>query len=446
MTVSPFDSELYRDLYYDPEVHALLSDEAELRSMLQVEAALARAQGRLGVIPAASATAIDQAAADCRIEPSALAATTATDGIPVPALIAALRDAIGAPEHAQYLHWGATTQDIMDTALVLRLRELCGLYRRRIHPLLKALAGLAETHAELPMVAHTRRQAAIPTSFGAQVAAWGAPLLTHLEVLAQIEPRLLRVSLSGAAGNSAALGDDADAVRRGLADELGLELPEFAWHTDRAALAEFSAYLTRVCGSLAKFAEDVILGSQSGIGELVIDGGGSSSTMPNKQNPVAAETILTLFRFGQAMDGLMQEALLHRQQRDGSAWALEWHALPQLCMACASALNHALSLAGNLRPNAERMRANLEQGGGLVYAEAISFELARSMPRPEAQARVKAFCQQVQQGEGSLAELAAQAFPDIDWDAITAAEARLGDAPAQAHRFAERVAALSAQA
>ena len=442
MAVSPFDSALYRDLYCDAEVDTLLGDEAELRSMLQVEAAFSRVQGRLGIIPAESAEVIDRVASSCDLDPSSLAATTAKDGIPVPALVAALREAVGDAEHAQYVHWGATTQDIMDTALVLRLRELISVYRKRIASLLQVFAGLAEQHAELPMVAHTRRQAAIPTSFGAQVAAWGTPLLTHLEVLAQTEPRLLRVSLSGAAGNSAVLGDDAQAIRQALAEELGLGADEISWHSDRSVLAEFSGWLTRVAGSLAKFAEDVILASQSEIGELTIDGGGSSSTMPNKQNPVSAESIQTLFRISVAMDGLMHEALLHRQQRDGSAWALEWHALPQLCMACASSLKHALALATGLQPSGERMLANLEEGGGLIYAEAFSFELARKLPRPEAQARIKNLCRQVAAGQGTLVELATQSFPEIDWATLAKPEAQLGDAPEQARSFAKRVAAL----
>lgn len=442
MAITPFESSLYRNLFHDPEVGALLSDQAELDSMLRVEAALARVQGALGVIPAASANAISTAATQFRLEPANLAVGTGRDGVPVPALVEAFREAIGASEHAGYLHWGATTQDIMDTALVLRLRDLCTIYQQRLSSLLSALARLAVDHAELPMAGHTRRQVAIPTSFGALVAAWGVPLLNHLEILEQIKPRLLKVSLAGAVGNSAVLGKNAPGVRSALAAELELADSDFAWHSDRAPLAEFTSLLTRINGSLAKMGEDIILAAQSEVGEVGLIQAGTSSTMPHKQNPVAAEGIQTLFRLCVAMDGLMNEALLHRQQRDGIGWALEWHALPQICMACACALNLARTLALELEPDAERMRNNLEGGNGLVYAETISFTLADIMPRPQAQAKVKEFCTQARAEGSSLVALVARAFPQIDWDSICTPEAQLGDGPAQALAFANRVRAL----
>ena len=442
MAISPFESSLYRNLFHDPEVGALLSDQAEIDSMLRVEAALARVQGALGIIPAASAAAISTAAAQCRLEPADLAAGTGRDGVPVPALVETFREAIGAPEHASYLHWGATTQDIMDTALVLRLRDLCAIYQQRLTSLLSALARLAADHAELPMAAHTRRQIAIPTSFGALVAAWGVPLLNHLEVLEQIRPRLLKVSLAGAVGNSAVLKEDAARIRSALAAELELADSDFAWHSDRAPLAEFASLLTRINGSLAKMGEDIILAAQSEVGEVGLIRAGTSSTMPHKQNPVAAEGIQSLFRLCVAMDGLMNEALLHRQQRDGIGWALEWHALPQICMACACALNLARTLVLELEPDAGRMRDNLDRGNGLVYAEAISFSLAEIMSRPQAQTTVKELCNRARAEGSSLKALVAQAFPQIDWDSICTPEAQLGDAPAQAHAFAKRVQAL----
>lgn len=442
MAISPFESSLYRSLFHDPEVGELLSDQAELDSMLRVEAALARVQGALGVIPAASADAISAAAEQYRLEPAKLAAGTGRDGVPVPALVEAFREAIGTSEHASFLHWGATTQDIMDTALVLRLRDLCAIFQQRLSLLLSALATLAADHAELPIAGRTRRQVAIPTSFGALVAAWGVPLLDHLEVLEQIRPRLLKVSLAGAVGNSAALGEDAVRIRSALATELELADSDFAWHSDRAPLAEFTALLTRINGSLAKMGEDIILAAQSEVGEIRLTGAGASSTMPHKQNPVAAEGMQSLFRLCVAMNGLMSEALLHRQQRDGISWALEWHALPQICMACACALNLARTLALELEPDAERMRDNLEQGNGLVYAETISFALAGIMSRPRAQAKVKELCAQARAEGSSLQALVAEAFPQIDWDSLCIPEAQLGDAPAQARAFANRVAAL----
>ena len=442
MTTSPFDSAIYRELLQDDAATDQFDDAAELRAMIRVESALAKVQGELGLIPAASAREIQRVITAAQIDPASLASATRRDGVPVPALVAALRAEIGSSEHAQYLHWGATSQDIMDTALVLRLCGICDLVELRLKVLLQALADQADAHAELPMAARTRAQTATPTSFGAVIAAWGSPLLNHLEVLAQLKSRLLRVSLAGASGNSTALGDKAGAVRTALAAELELSDSTLCWHSDRSALAEFAALLTRISGSLAKMAEDIILATQPEMAELVLMQGGSSSTMPHKNNPVVAETLVSLFRFNAAMDGLMTQAMLHRQQRDGAAWMLEWHALPQICMATAKALALALDLARELQPDAAAMEARLSAGNGLIYAEAISFKLAETMPRPEAQDQVKRLCAQALKQGCSLPQLVAQKYPDTDWSAIATPTAQLGDAPGQARAFATLVRQL----
>ena len=442
MATSPFDSSIYRELLHDDEVGDLFSDAAVITSMMQVEGALAKVQGELGVIPKASARAIDRAMQELQIDPASLATGTRVAGIPVPALVDTLRDAMRAPDHAHYLHWGATSQDIMDTGLVLRLRGVCDIVEQRLTHLLRALAQQAETHAELPLAARTRSQIATPTSFGAVVAAWGAPLLTHLEVLAQLRPRLLRVSLAGASGNSAALGDQVEELRTELAAELALGDTELAWHSDRSALVEFAALLVRIGGSLAKLGEDCIVGCRTEIAELKLGKGGGSSTMPQKQNPVGAETIVSLFRVGAAMSTLMQESMVHREQRDGVAWALEGHALPTICMASARALAQSTSLVQELRPDPDAMLANLLGDQQLVFAEAISFELAKTMPRPQAQAEVKRLCTEVRNGAGSLVELVERQYPDVDWSSVTTPTAQLGDAPRQAARFVARVSKL----
>ena len=442
MPASPFESEIYRDFLHDAEVGELFSDVAEIRAMMRVEGALAKVQGKLGLIPADSATVIHRAATELHLDPASLSMGTGQAGVPVPALVTAFRTAMDSQEHAQYLHWGATSQDIMDTGLILRLARVCKLIQDRVTRLLQSLAQQADTHAELPMAARTRSQIATPTSLGAAIAAWGAPLLEHREVLAQLKPRLLRVSLAGASGNSTALGNRAAELRTALASELGLGDSALAWHSNRSALAEFSSLLTRIGGSLAKIGEDHILAARSEVGELGIKKGGGSSTMPQKNNPVAAEILVSLFRVSAAMEGLMTEAMLHRQQRDGVAWSLEGHALPQICMATARALTLALEVTDGLRPNAGRMDAHLAGGLGLIYAEAISFELATIMPRPEAQDAVKRLCAESLEQSRSLPELVAQNYPNIDWAAITTPAAQLGDAPDQARAFAARVREL----
>jgi 3-carboxy-cis,cis-muconate cycloisomerase len=439
MPISPFDSSIYRELLHDEEAGQLFSDAAEIEAMICVECALASAQGELGLIPADAASEIVGALTGLQIDPDRLAAGTAAAGVPVPALIAELRRLLPTTHQVHYLHWGATSQDIMDTGLVLRLRTFSALLEARLQRLLQALARQAEAHAELPLAARTRTQVATPTSFGAVVAGWGTPLLSHLEVLAQIRPRLLRVSLAGAAGNCSALGERAAELRALLARQLELADSEFCWHSDRGALVEFASLLTRINGSLAKIGADAMLAVQSEVGELEGFAGGGSSTMPNKSNPVAAEMLVSLFRLSNALGALMGESMEHRQQRDGVAWSLEWHALPQICMACARGLEIATALARDMQPVAAAMRANLLGRHGLAYAEAISFRLALTMPRSEAQRRIKELCAQVREQDRGLVDLVAEQFPDIDWHDVCAPQNLLGDAAEQARAFARRV-------
>ncbi len=245
MAVSPFDSAIYRELLRDEEVAERFDDAAQIESWLGVEAALANAQAALGLVPDDAAAAIEQACTAGGIDPAQLAASTGRDGIPIPALLEVLRESL-TEQHADWLHFGATTQDIVDTGLVLRLRAVCDIAEARLQLLLHLFADLAEAHAELPMVARTRRMPATPTSFGAVVAAWGAPLLAQVEALTQLRSRLLRVSLAGASGNATAYGPRIAELRLALANELDLAADERCWHTDRSALVELASCLTRV--------------------------------------------------------------------------------------------------------------------------------------------------------------------------------------------------------
>ncbi|MGB8623760.1 MAG: lyase family protein, partial [Paracoccaceae bacterium] len=242
MAVSPFDSALYRDLFHDAETGKLFTDSAEIRAMLLVEGALARAQGNAGLIPELSAAFIHRAAMEVQIDPAGLAAETGQSAVCIPALVKAFRKAVEAPEHAQYIHWGATSQDIIDTGLVLRLRQALALFSGRLDNLLDALAKLADAHQALPMAARTWGQAATPTSFGAVVASWGQPLLRDRARLAEMRPRVLQVSLSGASGTLSAMVPHGAEIRAALADALGLHDPGESWHSTRDGLAELSGW------------------------------------------------------------------------------------------------------------------------------------------------------------------------------------------------------------
>jgi len=435
MAASVFDSAIYRDLMGDREVGALFTDSAEVRAMMIVEGALAKAQGALGVIPEASAAAIHRASLELQIDPGGLAAETGQNAVVVPALVAAFRSAMQAPEHAQWLHFGATSQDIMDTGLVLRLRQFLGILDPRLREAVAALGTLAEAHAEVPMAGRTYGQIATPTSFGAVVAAWGQPLLALLDRLGGLRGRLLWVSLSGAAGTLSAMGPRGPEVRAELAKALGLSDPEASWHSIRQAIAELSGWLTQVAAQLGKIGQDLILMTQSGIGEVALPGSGGSSTMPQKQNPVMPSVLAAIARQMVGLNSVMQGAATHVQERDATAWISEWMTLPQMCLATGRAAQFALDLAKGIAPKPEAMLANLDDGRGLIFAEALQFRLAATLPRPEAQAEVKALCKEVASG-GSLKNRAAARWPDLDLAAVFDPASQLGEAPRIARRFA----------
>lgn len=427
------DSALYRPLFGDDATAALFTDSAEVRAMLLVEGALARVQGRLGLIPEAAAAAIDRASREVQIDPAALGAEVAVNGVPVPGLIGAFRRAMQAPEHAQFLHWGATSQDIVDTALALRLRRVVGDWDARLGLLIAALGRLARAHADLPMAARTYGQAATPTSFGAVVAGWGRPLIHHRTRLAEAAARLATVSLGGAAGTLSAMGGDGPAVRAALAEALGLSDPGHSWHAERDRIGDFAAWMTGVTGSIAKMGDDLVLLTQSGIAEVRLAGAGGSSTMPQKQNPVGPSVLVALARQVAPLAAALQGAAVHRQQRDGAAWFVEWLTLPQLCISTGRSLGLAIEVAESIAPEPDAMAAGLAEGQGVIFAEALTFALASHMPRPEAQARIKALCAEAAASATPLPDLVARDFPDL----AAGKTANLGTAPDEARRFAE---------
>ena len=436
MAVTPFDSAMFRGLFGDDEVAKLFTDSAEVRAMLLVEGALAQAQGEMGIIPAEAAAFIKRAVMEVQIDPSGLSAETGINAVVVPALVKAFHAATDAPEHAQYFHWGATSQDIIDTALVLRMKQVVAIFEGRLNRIIAALGPLADTHADLPMAGRTYGQIASPTSFGAVVASWGTPLITHLTRLNELRPRLLRVSLSGAAGTLSMVNDGAE-LRTKLAASLGLQDSRASWHSTRDGIAEFTGWVTLVAGSLGKMGEDLLLLTQSGINEVSLGRGGSSSTMPQKSNPVLPSLLVALARQTTALNGAIQGAVVHRQQRDGAAWFVEWMNIGQICMTAARALSAAETLANTVTPNATAMAAGIDDGLGLIYAEALSFALAKSMPRPDAQAAVKQLCLQVKSESIALPDLAKATWPDMDFAPLFTPAAQLGLAPHEARAFAK---------
>lgn len=440
MTTSPFDSAIFNELYSDPIVGDLMSDQALIRAMLTVEAHLARVQGEMGIIPSHSASVIFEKCSTVDLSANDLAAGTASDGLPVPAFVKQLRAAIDAPEHAQYVHWGATSQDILDTGLVLRLKAVLDHMEAGLGALLSAFERQAKAHRTLPMAARTRNQVATPTSFGGRIAIWGSPFLRHLARLVEARKRLETLSFAGASGTLSALEGQGIEVADRLADSLGLARQSTPWHGARDNFAEIAGVLALICGSLGKFAEDLLLMGQSELREVALSAGGGSSTMPHKSNPVGPETIVTLSRIAASNLALMNGAMAHKGERDGSAWGVEWHALPQIISATAGGLRHSIILAEGMVPDAPRMLRTIEATNGLMFAEAATFALANVMPRPDAQELVKTACKDAVKTGADLREvLEAQIEVNLDWDSVFAPEQNIGVAAEFADRFVDGV-------
>ena len=442
MAVSPFDGPPASGLYGDAEVARLFSASAEIRSMLLVEGALATAQGALGIIPMSAAQAIAQASREVTLDPAELAEGMAGSGVPVAALVKAFRRSLD-PEHGAWLHWGATSQDVVDTGLVLRLRRVIAILDTRLDRLTAVLAEQATRHRDTVIAARTRFQIATPTTLGAKIAVWGLPLLRHRQRLVEVKPRLLQVSLAGASGNNAALRGRGGEVMRALAAELDLAPSEVPWHAARDSVAEFGNWLSLVTGSLGKIGQDLILLGQSEVGEVTAGAGGGSSTMPHKANPVVAEALVTLARLNAGTLGTLHQALVAAQERDGVSMGLEWFALPSMCAAAGGATRLALTMAEGLAAHPDRIAATFAADRGRMLAEAAVFVLAERMPRPEAQALVSEAVRSL--GDGTLSAVLMTRAPEIDWPAALDPFRLTGDAATLADALGAAVADWSAR-
>ncbi|WP_299588656.1 lyase family protein [uncultured Tateyamaria sp.] len=440
MAASVFSSALYGPLFATGEVGRLWSDSAEVRAMLLVEGALAKVQGAQGVIPELSAAFIHRSSLEVQIDPAGLARDAARNGVAVPGLVTAFRTAMEAPEHAQFAHWGATSQDIIDTGLMLRMRQTLAAIEARLGALLQHLGNAAEAHAETPMAARTYGQHATVTSWGAVLAQWGAPLLEALGQLDQVRAGALWVSLGGAAGTSAALGADAPATRAALAEALNLKDPGRSWHTDRTPILKIASWMAQVVAALAAMGQGLIGHVSSDAGEVTLGTAGGSSTMPQKQNPVAPSVLVALNNHMTGLLATLQQAAPHQYQRDGAAWFTEWMVVPQIALCAASAVETAATLAPNIAPVPARMRDHLG-GAGLIYAEPLSFALASRMSRPDAQAATKALVTEAIAQGLPLSTVARTTYPDLPASLFEATD-QMGHAPDDARAFARAVAAL----
>ncbi|HEX6959268.1 MAG TPA: 3-carboxy-cis,cis-muconate cycloisomerase [Ferrovibrio sp.] len=386
---------LLDSLFIGGPARGWFSDQARLQGMLDFEAALARAEAKAGVIPQAAIAAIVAECEATRYDIGALAEATAKAGNPAIPLVKALtaRVAQRNADAARYVHWGATSQDVMDTGLVLQLRQAIGGIEAELARLSSALADLAQTHRDTPMVGRTWLQHALPITFGVKVAGWLDAMERHRQRLQDMKPRLLVLQFGGAAGTLAALGDRGLIVSAALAEDLELGLPAMPWHAARDRVAEFGTVLGLLVGSLSKIARDIALLMQTDIGEASEpsgEGRGGSSTMPHKRNPVTAAVVLAAGnRAPQLVAGLLS-AMTQEHERGLGGWHAEWMILPELVQVASGALTHMADTITGLEVDADHMRANLDVTNGLIMAEAVMMALGSKIGRLAAHDRIEA--------------------------------------------------------
>ena len=383
-------------LFAGSRADAELTDGALLQAMLDAERALAMASARVGIVPQAAAEAIAAACQAGRFDPDGLGRRALDAGNPVVPLVADLTEAVAeaaGPETARWVHHGATSQDIMDTAWSLVAFRALGPVLDDLDGAAGECARLAETHRDTVMAGRTLGQQALPTTFGRKAAGWLTALDDAAAGLAHVRHRRLAAQLGGAAGTLASLGPDGVAVARAYAEELGLCEPVVPWHTDRGRVAELAAALGVAAGAPAKLALDVTLLAQTELGEVTEASGGlgrgGSSTLPHKRNPVTAVLVGAATRRVPGLVAALLSSTAQEQERATGAWHAEWEPLVELLRLVGGAAARTRDLLGGLEVHPDRMRANLEATGGLLMTERVAGALSGALGRAGAQRLVR---------------------------------------------------------
>ena len=377
-------SKIFGEMFASDEMRSLFTDDYIVQRYLDVEAALARAQAKLGIIPNEAAAAITAAAKVESIDWDRLRERTEIVGYPILPTVEQLsdwpKDKLG-----QWSHWGATTQDIMDTADVLQIRDALGLISHDLDAVADALAKLAEEHADLPMAGRTHLQHALPITFGYKAATWRSAIDRHRQRLIELNTRIGVVSFSGAAGTLASLGEEKGlATQAGLADELGLQVPDITWHTIRDNFAEVTGLLALISSSIGKIGYDIMLMMQSETGEVLepfVQGRGASSTMPQKRNPISSEMMLAAAKIVREQHSAMLDAMVQDHERATGQWHVEWQVLPTAFIIASGGLRAAREALEGLEVRHDAMEKVLATTQGLIVAEAVMMGLAPHLGR-----------------------------------------------------------------
>lgn len=406
MTSTIFDNVLYKDSFSSPEMRAIFDDKALIKKYIQVEVALAKAQSRLGIIPIEAAEAIAHLSKIDHLDLSRLKSETEVVGYPILPLVHQLNELCG--QYGGYIHWGATTQDIMDTANVLQIKEALALIESDLNQLASILAHLSEKYKFTAMAGRTHLQQALPCTFGYKSAIWLGQILRHLNRLKELKPRVLVGELGGAVGTLASLGEDGLKVQAGLMKELGLSVPLTSWHVARDSMTEVVNFCTLVTGTLGKVAYDVMLLSMNEVGEVYepfVKGRGASSTMPQKRNAISSELIFACAKGVRQSAGLMIDAQIHDLERATGPWHAEWIALPEAFLLTSGALKQAKFLLDGLVVDEVRMLENLKLSRGCIVSEAVMMALAQYVGHQLAHEWIYEACREVNNKGSTLASV-----------------------------------------
>ncbi|SFP53106.1 3-carboxy-cis,cis-muconate cycloisomerase [Pseudomonas sp. NFPP07] len=445
---TPASNQLFDAYFTTRDMRAVFCDQGRVQAMLDFEAALARAEARVGVIPAAAVAPIETACRAGLYDFSALGQAIATAGNSAIPLVKALGKQIAKSDASaeRYVHLGATSQDVMDSGLVLQVRQALNLIDNDLARLGGILAAQAQRYAATPMAGRTWLQHATPVTLGMKIAGWLGAVTRSRERLAQLKPRLLVLQFGGASGTLAALGEQALPIAQALAEELQLSLPEQPWHTQRDRLVEFASVLGLIAGSLGKLGRDISLLMQTEAAEVFepsAPGKGGSSTMPHKRNPVGAAVLIGAATRVPGLLATMFSAMPQEHERSLGLWHAEWETLPEICCLVSGALQQALLVADGLEVDAARMARNLDLTQGLVLAEAVSIALAQRLGRETAHHLLEQCCKRAVAEQRHLRAVLGDE-PQVTAELSAAELDRLLD-PAhylgQAHAWVERAVA-----
>ncbi|RON20106.1 3-carboxy-cis,cis-muconate cycloisomerase [Pseudomonas brassicacearum] len=386
------------DAYFTArDMREVFCDQGRVQAMLDFEAALARAEARVGLIPQTAVASIEAACQAGHYDFAALGEAIATAGNSAIPLVKALGKQIAASdaEAERYVHLGATSQDVMDTGLVLQLRQALALIESDLAQLGDTLATQAKRYVATPLAGRTWLQHATPVTLGMKIAGWLGAVTRSRQRLQELKPRLLVLQFGGASGTLAALGAQAMPIAEALAGELQLSLPDQPWHTQRDRLVEFGSVLGLIAGSLGKLGRDISLLMQTEAGEVFepsAPGKGGSSTMPHKRNPVGAAVLIGAATRVPGLLSTLFSAMPQEHERSLGLWHAEWETLPEICCLVSGSLKQALLVAQGLEVDAARMARNLDLTQGLVLAEAVSIVLAQRVGRDTAHHLLERCC------------------------------------------------------